>query len=156
MILQMGHTTCCFLRVEGGSENEKHFMLEESDEKYPIQDLHKLGHALSGENSKLKNMGQDSLLRIFYPKSGSKLLQNDVVLLDRLVWTSAMRSRLCSLVFSNYRKTCNLNPGVYIFQSPRRGGLYYRGGGVYIIESSVVVKNIHSHRMFKFLFCTVQ
>ncbi|KAI6242947.1 Transmembrane GTPase fzo-1 [Aphelenchoides fujianensis] len=78
----MGHTTCCFLRVEGGSENDKHFMMEEGDERYPIEELHKAGHALSTENNKLKNMGQDSLLRIFYPKSCSKLLQNDVVLLD--------------------------------------------------------------------------
>ncbi|CAD5211562.1 unnamed protein product [Bursaphelenchus okinawaensis] len=78
----MGHTTCCFLQVEGGSENEKHFKVENSEEKIPIEDLDDVGHALSTGNSKLKAMGQDSLLRIFYPKAGSKLLQNDVVIVD--------------------------------------------------------------------------
>lgn len=79
----MGHTTCCFLQVEGGSENDKCFKLENSEEKLPIKDLDSVGHALSDGNSKLKSMGQDSLLRIFYPKAGSKLLQNDVVIVDR-------------------------------------------------------------------------
>lgn len=79
----MGHTTCCFLSVEGGSENEKYFMTEEGKERYPIGDLNDVGHAQSKGNSKLKEMGQDSLLRVFYPKSASKLLQNDVVLVDR-------------------------------------------------------------------------
>lgn len=78
----MGHTTCCFLQVEGGSENEKHFCLENSDEKLAIEELDDVGHALSSGNSKLRAMGQDSLLRIFYPKAGSKLLQNDVVIVD--------------------------------------------------------------------------
>jgi mitofusin len=79
----MGHTTCCFLSVEGGSENGKYFMTEEGKERYPIEDLNDVGHAQSKGNSKLKEMGQDSLLRVFYPKSASKLLQNDVVLVDR-------------------------------------------------------------------------
>ncbi|VDO75602.1 unnamed protein product [Heligmosomoides polygyrus] len=58
----MGHTTCCFLQ------------------------LSKIGHALSSDNSGLPAMGQDSLLRVFYPKghgeSENRLLQNDVVILD--------------------------------------------------------------------------
>ncbi|CAD5215909.1 unnamed protein product [Bursaphelenchus xylophilus] len=78
----MGHTTCCFLQVEGGSENDKHFKVENNEEKIPIEELDSVGHALSSGNSKLKAMGQDSLLRIFYPKAGSKLLQNDVVIVD--------------------------------------------------------------------------
>jgi mitofusin len=81
----MGHTTCCFLSVEGGSENAKYFMTEEGEERYPIEDLNDVGHALSTENNKLKEMGQDSLLRVVYPKSASKLLQNDVVFVDRFV-----------------------------------------------------------------------
>ncbi|KAI6194199.1 Transmembrane GTPase fzo-1 [Aphelenchoides besseyi] len=60
----MGHTTCCFLRVEGGSENDKHFMFEDGNERYPIEELQKVGHAQSSDNSQLKNMGQDSLLRV--------------------------------------------------------------------------------------------
>lgn len=79
----MGHTTSCFLQVEGGSENEKHFVVEGSNEKMPIGELNDVGHALSTGNSALPQMGQDSLCRIFYPKSASKLLQNDVVIVDR-------------------------------------------------------------------------
>lgn len=78
----MGHTTSCFLQVEGGSENEKHFVVEGSNEKMPIGELNDVGHALSTGNSALPQMGQDSLCRIFYPKSASKLLQNDVVIVD--------------------------------------------------------------------------
>jgi len=72
----MGHTTCCFLQVEGGSENERHFLKEGSPTKIPIEELDNVGHALSVGNS------NDSLIRIFYPKSSSKLLQNDVVIVD--------------------------------------------------------------------------
>lgn len=79
----MGHTTCCFLSVEGGSENGKYFMEEEGTDRFPVEDLNDVGHALSKGNSKLKEMGQDSLLRVIYPKSASKLLQNDVVFVDR-------------------------------------------------------------------------
>lgn len=79
----MGHTTCCFLQVEGGSENDKHFTVEGSTEKMPIGELNDVGHALSTGNSALSQMGQDSLCRIFYPKSASKLLQNEVVIVDR-------------------------------------------------------------------------
>lgn len=35
----MGHTTCCFLQVEGGSENEKHFCVEDDINKIPISEL---------------------------------------------------------------------------------------------------------------------
>jgi len=36
----MGHTTCCFLQIEGGQENEKYFVIENAEEqKIPIGDL---------------------------------------------------------------------------------------------------------------------
>jgi mitofusin len=35
----MGHTTCCFLQVEGGNENEKYFVMEGDDKKIPISEL---------------------------------------------------------------------------------------------------------------------
>ncbi len=79
----MGHTTCCFLQVEGGAGQEKYLLAEGSNERLDIAMLPRLGHALSEKNSSLPAMGQDSLLRVFYPKTASKLLQNEVVLVDR-------------------------------------------------------------------------
>jgi mitofusin len=60
----MGHTTCCFLSVEGGSETGKYFMTEEGQDRFPVEDLNDVGHALSKGNSKLKEMGQDSLCKL--------------------------------------------------------------------------------------------
>uniref|UniRef100_A0A915EKA7 Dynamin-type G domain-containing protein n=1 Tax=Ditylenchus dipsaci TaxID=166011 RepID=A0A915EKA7_9BILA len=76
----VGHTTCCFLQVEGGSENETYFTTEENKEKIPIAELEEAGDALHSNNINLSAMGTDSLLKIFYPKANSKLLQNDVVI----------------------------------------------------------------------------
>uniref|UniRef100_A0A915LWX8 Dynamin-type G domain-containing protein n=1 Tax=Meloidogyne javanica TaxID=6303 RepID=A0A915LWX8_MELJA len=77
----MGHTTCCFLQIEGGQENEKYFVIENAEEqKIPIGDLHKVGHALGNTGS--TSLGTDSLIRIIYPKSASKLLQNDLAIVD--------------------------------------------------------------------------
>ena len=76
----MGHTTCCFLQVEGGSEDDRHFTMEaDPEKKFPVKELQVVGHALGGGSSSL---GKDSLIRISYPKSASKLLQNDVVIVD--------------------------------------------------------------------------
>ncbi|KAI1702261.1 fzo-like conserved region domain-containing protein [Ditylenchus destructor] len=78
----IGHTTCCFLQVEGGSENDTYFMVEGSNEKTPIAELEQAGDALHIKNVHGAAMGADSLLKVFYPKANSKLLQNDVVILD--------------------------------------------------------------------------
>ncbi|KAE9552069.1 hypothetical protein FO519_004726 [Halicephalobus sp. NKZ332] len=78
----LGHTTACFLQVEGGGENEKYFKMEGSEEKKPISRLNDLGHALSESNSNTTALGTDKLVNVFYPKAGSKLLQNEVVIVD--------------------------------------------------------------------------
>ncbi|MFH4976209.1 hypothetical protein AB6A40_002918 [Gnathostoma spinigerum] len=78
----MGHTTCCFLQVEGGSGNDKYLLSEDSSERMNIQKLQQLGHAMSEDHMAALSLGQDSLIRVIYPKSASKLLQNDVVILD--------------------------------------------------------------------------
>ncbi|VDM82884.1 unnamed protein product [Strongylus vulgaris] len=82
----MGHTTCCFLQVQGCNEDTGYLLLEDNPERIPIEQLSKMGHALSSDNSGLPSMGQDSLLRVFYPKGKgegeNRLLQNDVVILD--------------------------------------------------------------------------
>lgn len=79
----MGHTTCCFLQVEGTNEDENYYMIEGQNEKTPLTELENAGHALSAENINLSSMGKDSLIRVFYPKPLSKLLQNEVVIVDR-------------------------------------------------------------------------
>uniref|UniRef100_A0A8R1DQM5 Dynamin-type G domain-containing protein n=1 Tax=Caenorhabditis japonica TaxID=281687 RepID=A0A8R1DQM5_CAEJA len=82
----MGHTTCCFLQVEGSEEEVGHLQLDDNPQRIDMQMLGKIGHALSDENSDLPAMGQDSLLRVFHPKQTNseecRLLQNDVVILD--------------------------------------------------------------------------
>ncbi|KAK6732032.1 hypothetical protein RB195_016420 [Necator americanus] len=82
----MGHTTCCFLQVQGCNEDVGYLLLEDNSTRISIDQLSKIGHALSSDNSGLPAMGQDSLLRVFYPKGRgdgeNRLLQNDVVILD--------------------------------------------------------------------------
>ncbi|KAK6040314.1 fzo-like region [Cooperia oncophora] len=82
----MGHTTCCFLQVQGCDEDTGFLLHEDDPTRIPISQLGKIGHALSSDNSDLPAMGQDSLLRVFYPKGHgegeNRLLQNDVVILD--------------------------------------------------------------------------
>uniref|UniRef100_A0A0R3RHI8 Dynamin-type G domain-containing protein n=1 Tax=Elaeophora elaphi TaxID=1147741 RepID=A0A0R3RHI8_9BILA len=78
----MGHTTCCFLQVEGSPDDQKFVLNEDSSERMDIEQLQRLGHAMSDSNVSLTAMGQDSLLHVFYPKSASRLLQNDVVIVD--------------------------------------------------------------------------
>ncbi|CAB3411162.1 unnamed protein product [Caenorhabditis bovis] len=82
----MGHTTCCFLQVEGCDEDEGYLQLDDNPQRMKMSSLSKIGHALSDENSDLPAMGQDSLIRVFHPKQGpnseNRLLQNDVVILD--------------------------------------------------------------------------
>lgn len=77
----MGHTTCCFLQVEGNTDDEK-YVLSEDGRRFDIGELGKLGHAMSDDNACLPTLGQDSLLTVIYPKSSSRLLQNDVVFVD--------------------------------------------------------------------------
>ncbi|PAV82648.1 hypothetical protein WR25_05868 isoform C [Diploscapter pachys] len=82
----MGHTTCCFLQVQGCDEEQGYLQLDDNPKRIDLDMLGKMGHALSSENSDLPAMGQDSLLRVFYPKgkgaTTNRLLQNDVVILD--------------------------------------------------------------------------
>ena len=70
-----------FALFEGGSENEKLIQIEGSDKKLPITDLARLGNALSQVNGK-SSLGNDALVTVLYPKASSKLLQNEVVLVD--------------------------------------------------------------------------
>ncbi|EJW74942.1 hypothetical protein WUBG_14148 [Wuchereria bancrofti] len=63
----MGHTTCCFLQVEGSPDDQKFVLNEDSSERMDIEQLQKLGHAMSDSNVSLSAMGQDSLYTSFIP-----------------------------------------------------------------------------------------
>uniref|UniRef100_A0A915L1S2 Dynamin-type G domain-containing protein n=1 Tax=Romanomermis culicivorax TaxID=13658 RepID=A0A915L1S2_ROMCU len=73
----LGHTTRCFLQVEGSPTGEKYILTENSDEQKSLESIDSLSNALCA-----KDMGEDALLRVFWPKNDSKLLTNEVVLLD--------------------------------------------------------------------------
>uniref|UniRef100_A0AAF5DI05 Dynamin-type G domain-containing protein n=1 Tax=Strongyloides stercoralis TaxID=6248 RepID=A0AAF5DI05_STRER len=78
----MGHTTCCFLQLEGSEGNEKYLTINNSDERISFDKLHLLGHALSDNNIDLPSLGSSSLVRVHYPKKSADMLENDVVILD--------------------------------------------------------------------------
>lgn len=45
----IGHTTNCFLQVEGSDNGESYLVTEGSTEKQPVQSVGQLGHALCKE-----------------------------------------------------------------------------------------------------------
>uniref|UniRef100_A0A1I7XUD6 Dynamin-type G domain-containing protein n=1 Tax=Heterorhabditis bacteriophora TaxID=37862 RepID=A0A1I7XUD6_HETBA len=71
---------------QGCSDDTGYLLLDDNPQPIKIEELSRMGHALSTENSELPAMGQDSLLRVFHPKGRgegeNRLLQNDVVILD--------------------------------------------------------------------------
>lgn len=74
----IGHTTNCFLQVEGTDSTDGYLLTEEEPDKpKSVQNIKQLASALS--NVKLK---ENSLLRILWPKSKCRLLREDVVLVD--------------------------------------------------------------------------
>ncbi|CAL1262678.1 unnamed protein product [Larinioides sclopetarius] len=73
----MGHTTNCFLQVEGSDSSEAYVLTEDSTEPLNIQSVSQLAHALNSEK-----FGDSSLVRIFWPTDRCPLLRDDVVLVD--------------------------------------------------------------------------
>ncbi|XP_060564780.1 mitofusin-1-like isoform X2 [Ruditapes philippinarum] len=74
----IGHTTNCFLQVEGSDSHEGYLLTEEEPDKpKSVQSIKQLASALS--NVKLK---ENSLIRILWPKNKCRLLREDVVLVD--------------------------------------------------------------------------
>lgn len=73
----IGHTTNCFLQVEGDDTNEPYFTTEGSTEKQNLKGIGQLAHALCNNR-----LGDSSLVRIHWPKSRCPLLRDDVVLVD--------------------------------------------------------------------------
>ncbi|XP_030847518.1 mitofusin-2 [Strongylocentrotus purpuratus] len=77
----IGHTTDCFLCVEGCEGQEGYMSRQNSSEKMSITSVSQLAHALAGERDH-EECQQSSILHIFWPKTQCHLLMNDVVLLD--------------------------------------------------------------------------
>ncbi|RWS17962.1 Transmembrane GTPase Marf-like protein [Dinothrombium tinctorium] len=74
----MGHTTNCFLQVEGSDTSEGYLVLEENPhEKLSIESVSQLANALNSEK-----LGDSTCVKIFWPKSLCSLLMDDVVLVD--------------------------------------------------------------------------
>lgn len=75
----IGHTTNCFLQVEGSdlSEEDACIYTPGSDTPQNVKNLNHLGSALSEEK-----LDSNSLVRVLWPKEKCRLLKEDVVLVD--------------------------------------------------------------------------
>ncbi|KAM6963208.1 mitofusin-1b [Aplochiton taeniatus] len=74
----IGHTTNCFLSVEGTDEEKAYLKTEGSDEEKSIKTVNQLAHALHMDES----LDAGCLVRVFWPKSKCALLRDDLVLVD--------------------------------------------------------------------------
>ncbi|GAB6019074.1 hypothetical protein CHUAL_000699 [Chamberlinius hualienensis] len=73
----IGHTTNCFLQVEGSETGDAYLMTDDSNEKKNVESVGQLANALCSEK-----LGESALVRIFWPKDKCPLLRDDVVLVD--------------------------------------------------------------------------
>ncbi|XP_045515998.1 transmembrane GTPase Marf [Pieris brassicae] len=73
----IGHTTNCFLQVEGSDTDEAFLKTEDSEEKHNVQSVSQLGHALC-----TTRLQESSLVHIYWPRELCALLRDDVVLVD--------------------------------------------------------------------------
>uniref|UniRef100_A0A8C7GP83 Mitofusin 1b n=1 Tax=Oncorhynchus kisutch TaxID=8019 RepID=A0A8C7GP83_ONCKI len=74
----MGHTTNCFLSVEGTDADHAYLKTEGSEEEKSIKTVNQLGHALHMDES----LDAGCLVRVFWPKTKCSLLRDDLVLVD--------------------------------------------------------------------------
>ncbi|KAM8838886.1 mitofusin-1 isoform 2-T2 [Synchiropus picturatus] len=72
----IGHTTNCFLRIQGTDREEPYLTTETSERS--IHTVHQLAHALHRSSS----LDSRSLVEVFWPKSRCALLREDLVLMD--------------------------------------------------------------------------
>ncbi|XP_074484088.1 mitofusin-1-like [Sebastes fasciatus] len=75
----IGHTTNCFLRVEGTDGDEAYLTTEASNERRSVTTVNQLAHALHMDPS----LDSGSLVKVLWPKSRCNLLRDDLVLMDR-------------------------------------------------------------------------
>ncbi|KAF5292627.1 hypothetical protein FQA39_LY13960 [Lamprigera yunnana] len=73
----IGHTTNCFLQVEGSPADEPYLVLEGSDEHCAVESVGQLAHALCKEK-----LNESQLVKIYWPRNRCVLLRDDVVFVD--------------------------------------------------------------------------
>lgn len=73
----IGHTTNCFLQVEGSDGGEAYLLIGDSEERQPVESVVHLAHALH-----TSEMGDQGLVKIRWPKESCALLKDDVILVD--------------------------------------------------------------------------
>ncbi|CAI5678568.1 unnamed protein product [Oreochromis niloticus] len=74
----IGHTTNCFLRVEGTDGNEAFILTGGSEERKNIKTVNQLAHALHQD----EDLDAGSLVCVMWPKAKCALLRDDLVLVD--------------------------------------------------------------------------
>ncbi|KAM9316537.1 LOW QUALITY PROTEIN: mitofusin-1 [Gastrophryne carolinensis] len=74
----IGHTTNCFLSVEGTEGDKAYLMTEGSEEKKSVKTVNQLAHALHMD----KDLEVGCLVHVFWPKAKCALLRDDLVLVD--------------------------------------------------------------------------
>uniref|UniRef100_A0A3Q2T690 Mitofusin 2 n=1 Tax=Fundulus heteroclitus TaxID=8078 RepID=A0A3Q2T690_FUNHE len=74
----IGHTTNCFLRVEGTDGGEGFLLTEGSEDRKSITTVNQLAHALHQD----VDLDAGSLVCVMWPKAKCALLRDDLVLLD--------------------------------------------------------------------------
>lgn len=73
----IGHTTNCFLQVEGSPNDEPYLILEGSEQHCAVESVGQLAHALCKEK-----LNENQLVKVFWPKNRCLLLRDDVVFVD--------------------------------------------------------------------------
>ncbi|KAI2667372.1 Mitofusin-1 [Labeo rohita] len=74
----IGHTTNCFLSVEGTDGEHAYLTTDDSEERKNIETVNQLAHALHMD----RNQDSGCLVRVFWPKAKCALLRDDLVLMD--------------------------------------------------------------------------
>ncbi|XP_017262500.1 mitofusin-1b [Kryptolebias marmoratus] len=74
----IGHTTNCFLSVEGTDDDKAYLKTEGSEDEKSIKTVNQLAHALHMD----KSLDAGCLVRVFWPKTKCALLRDDLVLVD--------------------------------------------------------------------------
>uniref|UniRef100_A0A8C1RWC8 Dynamin-type G domain-containing protein n=1 Tax=Cyprinus carpio TaxID=7962 RepID=A0A8C1RWC8_CYPCA len=74
----IGHTTNCFLSVEGTDGEHAYLTTEDSEESKSIETVNQLAHTLHMD----RNQDSGGLVRVFWPKAKCALLRDDLVLMD--------------------------------------------------------------------------
>ncbi|KAF6714685.1 Mitofusin-1 [Oryzias melastigma] len=74
----IGHTTNCFLSVEGTDDDRSYLKTEGSEEEKSIKTVNQMAHALHMDES----LDAGCLVRVFWPKTKCALLRDDLVLVD--------------------------------------------------------------------------